>query len=563
VTPPGPDAVSGPPPAPVRVPSLAGTHPLPRREFVLVLLLFGGITAAALGAQLRDLDRVWNLGDPLFAIWRFAWVAHQLPRDPLHLFDANIFYPERLTLALSDPSLLPSLLVAPWLWLGFSSVRVYNLFCVATFAASGLAMYAFARRLTGQPGAALVAAVAFAFYPFRFEQYSHVELLCSFWMPLALWALHRTVDDGRLRDGLLLGAMVAGQALSSLYLGVFLASFVPVMWLAITPDWRRAGRPAVAAIAGAALAGALVTPVVIPHLQVRQTVGERGVGDVESYSAHPRNYLTVHATRAVYRRLLGSANAEPEKALFPGLVVVLLAAVALWPPWSRIRLAYGLGLAFAFDMSLGVNGWLYAWFYRLAVPFRGLRVPARFSMLVGLSLAVLAALGSARLTGRIRKPILRLGLAAGLAAVILVESWPRMGLVWVWPKAPAIYRFFDGQPVAPIAELPSSGPETASWENRYLYFSTFHWQRLVNGYSGFFPRSFLEFREAVATFPDDRSVRLLAERRTKYIVIHEEFYGRSSSYRAIVGRMDQRGDLREVVREMRGGYEERIYEIVR
>ncbi len=25
--------------------------------------------------------------------WILAWVEHQLPRDPLHLFEANIFYP--------------------------------------------------------------------------------------------------------------------------------------------------------------------------------------------------------------------------------------------------------------------------------------------------------------------------------------------------------------------------------------------------------------------------------------------------------------------------------------
>ena len=44
--------------------------------------------------------------DAHFSIWRLAWVAHQLPADPRHLFDANIFYPARGTLALSDAMLL-------------------------------------------------------------------------------------------------------------------------------------------------------------------------------------------------------------------------------------------------------------------------------------------------------------------------------------------------------------------------------------------------------------------------------------------------------------------------
>ena len=63
--------------------------------------------AAALGVllhdQLRHLDWVPDLGDPLFSTWRIGWIAHQIVTSPLHLFDANIFYPERLTLTLSDP----------------------------------------------------------------------------------------------------------------------------------------------------------------------------------------------------------------------------------------------------------------------------------------------------------------------------------------------------------------------------------------------------------------------------------------------------------------------------
>ena len=39
--------------------------------------------------------------------WILAWVAHQLPRDPLHLFEANIFYPAHDALAFSEPLIVP------------------------------------------------------------------------------------------------------------------------------------------------------------------------------------------------------------------------------------------------------------------------------------------------------------------------------------------------------------------------------------------------------------------------------------------------------------------------
>ena len=47
-----------------------------------------------------------------------AWVSHQVVTNPLHLFDANIFYPERYTLAYSDHLFVQSMMGAPLLWAG-------------------------------------------------------------------------------------------------------------------------------------------------------------------------------------------------------------------------------------------------------------------------------------------------------------------------------------------------------------------------------------------------------------------------------------------------------------
>src|SRR5262245_53548101 len=63
--------------------------------------------------------------DTYFSMWRLAWIAHQLPLDPQHLFDANIFYPLKHTLAYSDAVLLEGLIGAPLLWAGVPAVVVY------------------------------------------------------------------------------------------------------------------------------------------------------------------------------------------------------------------------------------------------------------------------------------------------------------------------------------------------------------------------------------------------------------------------------------------------------
>ncbi len=154
---------------------------------------------------MRRLYAVPDLGDPLFSIWRIGWVFRQLGGDPRPLFDGNIFHPERFTLAFSDAMLLPSLTTAPLLWAGVHPVVAYNLVFVSSFLLSGLAAYLVVRRLTGSAPAAFVSALLFGFYPYRFEHYSHFELQMTYWMPLALLALHRFTESRRLSDAALAG----------------------------------------------------------------------------------------------------------------------------------------------------------------------------------------------------------------------------------------------------------------------------------------------------------------------------------------------------------------------
>jgi hypothetical protein len=74
-----------------------------------------------LAAHVADASRNDN-GDAILTEWIISWVAHQAPRNPARLFDANIFYPNTRTLAYSESMLLQSAFAAPFLWLGASPV---------------------------------------------------------------------------------------------------------------------------------------------------------------------------------------------------------------------------------------------------------------------------------------------------------------------------------------------------------------------------------------------------------------------------------------------------------
>ena len=174
-----------------------------------------------------------DMNDSFFNIWRLSWVAHQLVHQPTALFDANIFYPARHTLAYSDAMLLVGLAGAPFLWAGVPPAVVHNGLLIAALASSAWASAVLAHRLTGDRFAAVLAGVIVGFAPYRFAHIAHLELQWLMWMPLALLALHALVERPRPAAGLALGACLAAQLLCSIYYGVFLAVFAGVAWIAL------------------------------------------------------------------------------------------------------------------------------------------------------------------------------------------------------------------------------------------------------------------------------------------------------------------------------------------
>ena len=537
----------------------------PARALALAAIVFVLLTAVMTYPQVRFLTRtvVPDYGDPLLSIWRLSWVAYQLPRDPLHLFDANIFHPERNALAFSDAMIVPSLMVAPLVWSGVHQVIAYNVLLLSGFVLSGIGMFVLVRSLTRHIGAALLAGLVFAFLPYRFLHYGHVELQMAQWMPLCLWALHRTVAGGRLRDGLLAGIFLTLQTLSSFYYGIFFATYLAVVAPVIILGAGRAKamnalRPLAA---GVVLAALLTIPFTIPYFRAREAVGERGVEEIQLYSALPQNYLAAPYPNVMFGLRSWRLNlGGPERELFLGIAVPLLVLLGLWPPLSAARIGYALGFAFAFDASLGFNGHVYPFLYKFAFPYHGLRVPARMAILVGLSLAILVGFGAARIATLSRRRWLTAAALVTVAAGILLEYRSTVRLRNIWPSPPPVYEALPPS-TRVILELPLVDPDM-TLEPVYMYFSTFHWHPLVNGYSGFSPRSRQQLVAMMATFPDDAGMTELRRREVDAIVVHGAFHRSPEAYQTLVDALDRRGDVALVRTVKWQERESRVYRMV-
>ena len=511
-----------------------------RRPLLGALALLSALTVIITWPQALHLGtRVPGHDDPLFSIWRLAWVAHALAYDPSHLFDANIFYPHVRTLAYSDAMLFEGVVAAPFLWAGMNPVLVYNLMFFAGIVFSGAGMFVLVRYLTGDIRAALVSAAVFTLAPYRIEHLFHLELQWTVWMPLTLWALHRTFDEGTLEFGALTGLFLWLQIISCVYYGAFLGVIVSALALLLIATRPRQARRAILPLCcGALLAAVLTLPYAMPYLAATQALGPRMEGDVLTFSAEWGSYLAAPQQNWLWGWTAWRFGGN-ERHLFPGVAAVVLALGGFaWRP-RRIVWMYAALAVLAVELSLGLNGALYRWLYDHTFAFRGFRAPARFAILACCAMSVLAGFGFLYLERRLLagSPARRLVLVAALIAIGVESGSSPLVLAAQSTTVPPVYRFLQGVEQSVIIEFPVDDYDPA-----YMFWSTYHWHLLVNGYSGYAPGDNVDTMAMMKSFPDDESVTRLQELKVRYILIHQAFY-QQDEYADLMGEIARRPEL--------------------
>jgi hypothetical protein len=496
-------------------------------------------------------------GDGQFSIWNVAWVARTLVADPRGLYDANIFYPHRGTLAYSEANLGAGALAVPFYWAsGGNPYVAHNAVVFIAFVLALTGTYSLVRHLTGHRGGAAVAAVGFAFCPYVFSHIPHIQLLMTAGLPYSLLALHRFVERQTAGRAAALGLALAAQALSCGYYGIFaglLAGYGVLFYAVSRGLWRRWRFWAGAAFA-AGLSVAIVLPFFLPYLELQQGEGfARSLDDSRRWSANWRSYVASGAW--AHRWVL--AHLDPWiEVLFPGVVTTVLGllGVAGLAGAARVRPAgvnrddgwfYASVAVIALWSSLGPAAGLYAWLYKAVPVFSWLRAPSRLGLLVALALAVLGGFAVKALLGRARRPTLA---AAALVALAMADVCVvPLFMVEARPVAPA-YESLRKWPYGPVAEFPffylrMDYPR----HSEYMLASTAHWRPLINGYSDYIPPEFRAMVIPLSSFPNPESFALLKQLRAQYVVFHLNLYDR----RAVVDLKARIEQYREYLRPIR------------
>lgn len=294
-------------------------------------------------ASVLSTNIVPDVGDPVFNSWVMMWTGGQVLRflsgDWHALSDywnGNIFYPAQNTIAFSEHLTPQMLQILPIFAATDNIVLCYNLLFLSAIVLSALGMYLFVRELTGQPVAGFVAGLAFAFAPYRADQYTHLQVISTQWMPLALYGFQRYFATSRPRA--LVGA-VAAVVLQGLSCGYYLFFFTPFAAAFCIFEGIRQGawrhRRTWVQVGAAAIIGVLVLwPFMRPYMQVRDNAGEfgrRSAQEVRYFSADTWSLGTAPGNLGVWRDL--KAYERPEGAAFPGATILaagLLGAVVVF-----------------------------------------------------------------------------------------------------------------------------------------------------------------------------------------------------------------------------------------
>jgi hypothetical protein len=597
-------------------------------------------------------------------MWILSWDSHAFLSGIWSIFDANIYHPQRYTLAYSENLIGDAIVAAPVLWLTGNPVLALNVTSLASCVLCAAGAYFLARKTgVARPGA-LICGLVFAFAPARFLRIGQLHLASVHWMPFTLAFLHSYFESGRSRDVRLAIACYTLQVVSSGHGAVF--TTVAVVGLVgyrlllgekldVRSRLRHAGVPGALLLLPAAL-------IFLPYLQVQREMGLRRSLEASLEWAVPASSFLASPSH-VHRFLMSlfsttDITADARAFLFPGYLPLLLAAAALaakprvaFPSesgaWKILAglceaaalVSLGLGLAIAlygpFRWRVGElvvlsarrpeRIWLVfaaavflRWLVRGRAPFaageRGralgafwtrqavayrrdsriyyalltvlglwlslgpplglwpavywlpgfnfIRVPARFTLMAVLGLAILAGFGFERLAkaGSPRRWL------AALTAVLLVAEFAVVPLATMPYRVeiPAIDRWLDGRPkpfVVAELPLPSYGAGGA-WERRqseFMLHSMAHWQKTVHGYSGFRPPLHIELYWQLRLFPDEQSLTSLEQLGVDYIVIHTEMYP-SGEWPLVEKRLQSFGERLRLQHEEAGG---RVYSLIK
>lgn len=452
---------------------------------------------------------------------------------------------------------------ATFWFLGF--IGAFNLFLLSGVVLTGFFAFVLLDRLAFHPLVGLFGGYVLAFNPWSFMRAfaGHAAFL-HVWIYLAMiMCLLEMSRTRKARWAMLAGLSYGFSFLISSYFGLLGSAVVGVYFVfefARQRNWPERLWTMTLACVALAVAVVLEIPGIVAYYRDHATVA-RSIGnptvELQRLGASSGAYILPARNHPVFgpitRHFTSSANFA-EQTLFFGYTTIVLAIVGLvlvvrrHPETTATQLRRW-ALVFA-AILLPVAYWasLRRVVYPLGVPVPGLsfflgyvttffRVYARFGVIVGICLVLLAAPALDRIVRRWRHGIM-IGLA--LWALVAFELLPGRVVGWRGAAQPPAYdRWLADAPAGIVAHYPMLTDQEPAIHlgEREIYFQMFHGQPLYNLFgagTGGTREDAIRILSRYITDPN--TPKILASENVRYVFVHDDVYREQGQAPPVVPR---------------------------
>jgi hypothetical protein len=435
------------------------------------------------------------------------------------------------------------ILVFPLSFFVGDPVWLLNVARLLTYAVSGLSAYLLGRELKLGERASLIAGAAFAFSLVRCNQIGHVSTLGTQWLPLLVLFVFRFLRTGRMRDALAAGLFFVLETYACGYHGLMAVLILPLAALPLL--WRRWSvlSRALPAVLLAALG--LAPFYLLYHLALTSQSFVRSTEETVLYSASVETFLAAPWWSLFYGEVTAPFRTAANN-LFLGIVPIAALVIGgvrcarerrgpsrqtlalLCMMLAAVIVAFGPEIRmFGHHLAPGPYGWL-----RAVVPlFQNIRVNSRAGVFLALAAAMLLGTVASRWESRAGVMAVIALLTVGECAMVPGAILGGKPVVDTRRPPPAVYTWLAAQPgdfaivELPIQNLAATSYKPALHESIYMLYSTVHWKRLLNGYSGPQAVHYVELRDKAQGFPSQDSIDVFRRLGARYVIVHRGGYG--------------------------------------
>lgn len=266
-----------------------------------------------------------NAGDPILNTSVLWWNATNVPFSETW-WNPPYYYPDHGVSTFTENLVGISLFASPIYWLTHNPLAAQNLSLYLAWPLSAFGVYLLVEWLTRRRDAAFLAGLVFGFTPYRTAELGHIQMVSSYWLPLALIGLHRYLTDRRARWLVLFGAGFALQALANGYM-FFFGGVLIALWLAYFCSTRASWRALPPILFAWSIAVLSLMPVMLRYRAVHAEYNmHRVLEDPSGFSVPMGAWAQVSGVVWLWRHVFPDSDHN----LFPGVAaLVLVVAVGI------------------------------------------------------------------------------------------------------------------------------------------------------------------------------------------------------------------------------------------